>query len=205
MAKQIVHLVDDEEPVRRALALMLKVSGYAVSTFDSGKGLLDAAEALVPGALLLDVRMPDMDGIEVQTHLANRGVELPVVVMTGHGDLSVAAAALQAGAVAFLEKPFPKSALTKALDTAFLRLEDPQAFARQRSEAAACVHALSESERALLASLTRGRSSEGIAAELGISTASAEVRRARLLSELGAESINEALSMAFAAGLHPRE
>jgi two-component system response regulator FixJ len=149
--------------------------------------------------------MPDMDGIEVQTHLANRGVELPVVVMTGHGDLSVAAAALQAGAVAFLEKPFPKSALTKALDTAFLRLEDPQAFARQRSEAAACVHALSDAERALLASLATGRSSEGIAAELGISTASAEVRRARLLSELGAERINEALSMAFAAGLHPRE
>lgn len=205
MPRRTVHVVDDEEPVRRSLALMLKVSGYAVSTFDSGASLLDAAEALVPGALLLDIRMPDMDGIEVQRHLASRGVGLPVVVMTGHGDLSVAAAALQGGAVAFLEKPFAKAALTDALDSAFLRLEDPDAFARQRSEAAACVHALSEADRALLASLATGRSSEGIAAELGISTASAEVRRARLLSELGVESVNEALGMAFAAGLHPRD
>ena len=205
MAKRTVHIVDDEEPVRRSLALMLKVSGYNVSTFDSGASLLDAAEALVPGALLLDIRMPDMDGIEVQRQLAGRGVGLPVVVMTGHGDLAVAAAALQGGAVAFLEKPFAKAALIDAIDSAFLRLEDPDAFAGRRSEAAACVDALSEADRALLASLATGRSSERIAAELGISTASAEVRRARLLSELGVESINEALSMAFAAGLHPKD
>ena len=200
--KRTVHVVDDEEPVRRSLALMLKVSGYAVSTFDSGAALLDAAEALVAGALLLDIRMPDMDGIEVQRHLATRGVGLPVVVMTGHGDLSVAAAALQEGAVAFLEKPFAKPALIDALDSAFLRLEDPEAYDRQRNGAAAAVHALSEADRALLASLATGRSSEGIAAELGISAASAEVRRARLFSELGAESVNEALGMAYAAGLH---
>lgn len=205
MAKRTVHVVDDEEPVRRSLALMLKVSGYAVSTFESGVALLDAAEALVPGALLLDVRMPDMDGIEVQGHLASRRVDLPVVIMTGHGDLSVAAAALQAGAVAFLEKPFAKTALIDALDLAFLRLEDPEAYGKQRSEAAACVHALGEGDRSLLASLASGRSTEGIAAELGISTASVEVRRARLFSTLQAESINQALGMAFAAGLSPRD
>ena len=155
MAKRTVHVVDDEEPVRRSLALMLKVSGYNVSTFDSGAALLDAA------------------------------------------------AALQGGAVAFLEKPFAKPALIDALDWAFLRLDDPEAYDRRRSAAAAAVHALSESDRALLASLATGRSSEGIAAELGISAASAEVRRARLFSELGAESLNEALGMAFAAGLQP--
>lgn len=205
MAKRTVHVVDDEEPVRRSLALMLKVSGYAVSTFDSGASLLDAAEALVPGALLLDIRMPDMDGIEVQAHLASREVDLPVVIMTGHGDLSVAAAALHAGAVAFLEKPFAKTTLIDALDSAFLRLENPEAYDRQRSEAAACVHALDEGDRSLLASLATGRSTEGIAAELGIATASVEVRRARLFSKLGVESVNHALSMAFAAGLQPRD
>lgn len=205
MARRTVHVVDDEEPVRRSLALMLKVSGYAVSTFDSGASLLDAAEALVPGALLLDIRMPDVDGIEVQRHLADRGIGLPVVVMTGHGDLAVAAAALQGGAVAFLEKPFAKSALIDALDLAFLRLEDPQGYDRQRSSAAAAVRGLGEDDRALLASLAVGRSSERIAAELGISTASAEVRRARLLAELGVESVKEALGMAFAAGLQPRD
>lgn len=205
MAKRTVHVIDDEEPVRRSLALVLKVSGYAVSTFDSGAALLDAAEALVPGALLLDIRMPDIDGIAVQRQLASRGVGLPVVVMTGHGDLSIAAAALQGGAVAFLEKPFAKTALVDALDTAFLKLEDSAAYDRQMCAAAAAVHALSEPDRALLASLAAGRSSEGIAAALGIGTASVEMRRARLLSELGAESLNEALSMAFAAGLQPSD
>lgn len=205
MAKRTVHVVDDEEPVRRSLALMLKVSGYAVSTFDSGAALLDAADALVPGALLLDIRMPDIDGIEVQKHLASRGVGLPVVVMTGHGDLSIAASALQAGAVAFLEKPFAKAALIDALESAFLRVEDPAAYDRRKSAAAAFVHALGEADRALLTSLSAGRSSEGIAVTLGISTASVEVRRARLLAELGAESINEALCMAFAAGLQPSD
>jgi two-component system response regulator FixJ len=203
MAKRTVHIVDDEEPVRRSLALMLKVSGYSVSTFQSGAALLEAAEALVPGALLLDIRMPDMDGIEVQTELALRKVGLPVVVMTGHGDLSVAAAALQGGAVAFLEKPFAKPALVDALETAFLRLEDREAYDRRRSAAAAAVHALSEADRVLLATLARGGSSERIAAERGISTASAEIRRARLFAALGTENLNEALGMAFAAGLQP--
>lgn len=205
MVKQTVHVVDDEEPVRCSLALMLKVSGYSVSTFDSGASLLDAAEALVPGALLLDIRMPDLDGIEVQRRLTERGIALPIVVMTGHGDLAVAAAALQGGAVAFLEKPFAKTALIDALDTAFLRLEDPEAYERQRSAAAATMRALSDDDRALLASLAVGRSSERIAAELGISTASAEVRRARLLAALGVDSVNEALGMAFAGGVQPRD
>ena len=205
MTKRAVHVVDDEEPVRRSLALMLKVSGYAVSTFDSGTSLLDAAEALVPGALLLDVRMPDIDGIEVQRHLASRGVGLPVVVMTGHGDMSVASAALQAGAVAFLEKPFAKAALTEALGAAFLKLDDPEGYNRRLTAAAASVRKLSEDDRALLACLAGGRSNEQAAGELGISPASAEVRRARLLSELGAGSLNELLRIAFAAGLQPSD
>lgn len=205
MAKRTVHVVDDEEPVRRSLALMLRVSGYSVSTFDSGTSLLDAAEALVPGVLLLDIRMPDMDGVEVQRQLASRGVGLPVVVMTGHGDLSVAAAALRRGAVAFLEKPFAKAALVRSLDAAFLSLEDPEAYGRQRSAAAASVRALSEADRMLLASFASGRSTDAIAAELGISTASAEVRRARLFSAFGVEGSNDALSEAPAASLRPSD
>lgn len=203
MAKRTVHVVDDEEPVRRSLALMLKVGGYSVSTFDSGASLLDAAEALVPGALLLDIRMPDMDGIEVQRHLASRGIGLPVVVMTGHGDLSVAAAALQEGAVAFLEKPFARATLSEALAAAFLKIEDPQAYDRQLAAAAASVQALSEDDRSLLACLAASRATEQIAGDLGISAASVEVRRARLFSELGVESVGELLRIAFAAGLHP--
>ena len=203
MAKRTVHVVDDEEPVRRSLKMMLSVNGYSVSTFESGASLLNVAEALVPGALLLDIRMPEMDGIEVQRHLATRQIELPVVVMTGHGDLSLAIAALQGGAVAFLEKPFAKSALTEALDSAFLKLEDPGAYSDRRAAAAGLVEALADEDRALLAGLASGRSIESIATDLGINAATAEVRRARLFSQLNAETVSDALRTAFAAGFQP--
>ncbi len=205
MAKRHVHVVDDEEPVRRSLSLMLKVSGYSVTSFESGAALLEAAETLVPGVLLLDVRMPDIDGIEVQRRLVTRRIDLPAVVMTGHGDLSVALAAIQAGAVGFLEKPFAKATLTQALEVAFLKLEDPGAYAGHLSAAAEAVEGLEPDDLALLGSLAAGRSNEKIAAALGVSPAAAEVRRARLFSELGAENINEAVRIAFAAGLRPEE
>ena len=96
--KRTVYVVDDEDPIRRALRLMLTVQGYSVTLFSSGPSFLDVAESLVPGCLLLDVRMPEMDGIEVQRALIARRPALPVVVMTGHGDLTVAVAALQHGA-----------------------------------------------------------------------------------------------------------
>jgi two-component system response regulator FixJ len=205
MSKRIVHVVDDEEPVRRSLRMMLSVSGYSVSTYDSGASLLNAAEALAPGALLLDVRMPDMDGIEVQRRLAARRIDLPVIVMTGHGDLSLAIAALQGGAVAFLEKPFAKDALTLALGAAFLKLEDVEGYSSLQAAAGAAVEALAEADRALLAGLASGRSIETIAADLGMNAATVEVRRARLFAQLGAGSVNDALRIAFAAGLGPAE
>lgn len=203
MAQRIVYVVDDEDPIRRSLRLMLTVQGYAVTLFDSGPALLDVADTLKPGCLLLDVRMPRMDGIEVQRHLAAKGADFPVVVMTGHGDLAVAVAALQGGAVAFVEKPFSKATLADALGAAFLRLEDPVAYRRQGDGAAARVAALAEEDRAVLAQLAIGRSNEAIAAELGFAPASVEIRRARLLGELGADSLSEVLRIAYAAGLGP--
>lgn len=201
MTKRAVYVVDDEEPVRKALKLMLSVSGYAVTTFDSGASLLNVAEALVPGALLLDIRMPDMDGLEIQRHLAGRDIALPIIVMTGHGDLAVAGSALQGGAVAFLEKPFAKAILIQALDAAFLKLEEPGAYDQQIAAASAAVQELGEDDKALLASVALGLSNEKIAVDLGVSAAVVEVRRARLFSQLGVESVNEALRMACAAGL----
>lgn len=205
MARRTVYVVDDEEAVRKSLKLMLSVCGYAAATFESGAALLNVAESLVPGAVLLDVRMPDMDGVEIQKHLASRGSALPIVVMTGHGDLAVAASALQAGAVAFLEKPFAKATLTQALDEAFLKLEDPAAYERRLAAAAESVRALGDEDRALLTSLASGLSSEAIASELGIGSATVEVRRARLFAELGVDNLNEALRLAVAAGIHGRE
>jgi len=205
MTKRAVYVVDDEEPVRRALKLMLTVGGYSATAFYSGAALLDAAADLPPGAVLLDVRMADMDGIEVQRRLASLGIALPVIVMTGHGDLAVAAAALQQGAVAFLEKPFSRPVLADALEAAFLKLDSPAAYEERRGGWAARVAALPEEDRALLASVAAGLSNEKIAQRLGIGPTLVEVRRARLFAELGVDTIGEALRMACAAGLQGPE
>lgn len=201
MATRTVYVVDDEEPIRGALRMMLRVQGYSVTLFSSGPAFLETVESLVPGCLLLDVRMPDMDGIEVQRHLIARQASLPVVVMTGHGDLAVAVSALQHGAAAFVEKPFAKAVLKRALERAFLQLEDPDAFRADVEASAGRVAGLGEAERAVLARLAAGRSNEAIAADLATSVSVVEVRRARLFAALGAESVNEALTIAFDAGL----
>lgn len=203
MAKRTVYVVDDEEPIRRSLKLMLTVQGFATALFDSGPALLDVVDALVAGVVLLDVRMPEMDGIEVQRHLSGRRDDMPMVVMTGHGDVAVAIAALQNGAVAFIEKPFTKATLAAALEMAFLKVEDAEGYEQRRATAADAVNALAEEDRAILSRLAAGRSNDAIAGELGITAASVEVRRARLLAELGAESFSELLRLAFAGGLGP--
>jgi two-component system response regulator FixJ len=119
---RIVHFVDDDEAVRRSASLMLRSLRYAVKTYASGADLLEAAAELAPGPILLDVRMPGMDGVEVQAALKAAGIALPVIIMTGHGDVSLAVRAMQAGAVDFIEKPFERSALLGALETGFARI-----------------------------------------------------------------------------------
>jgi len=201
VTKRTVYVVDDEEPIRSALKLMLGVQGFAVTPFASGPQFLDVASALVPGCVLLDVRMPEMDGVEVQRRLLSHREDLPVVVMTGHGDMSVAANALQNGAVGFVEKPFAKAILRRSLDAAFLKLEDADRYQKVVAAHRAAVDALTEEERAILSRLAAGRSNEAIAAEQQVSIATIEVRRARLFATLGVESVNEALAVAFVGGL----
>ena len=201
MTKPVVHLVDDEDPVRRSIQLMLKVMGYDVLAYDSGTALLAGGDALQPGCILLDVRMSDVDGPEVQRRLRRDGVELPVVMMSGHGDLGVALQTMRDGAVAFLEKPFAKSALKQALDLAFLKLLDPIGYRAHLDEAAARVAALDPVGRAILGHIAQGASNEGTAAMLGLSPPAIDVARARLFSDLGVESVTDALRVAFAAGL----
>ena len=203
MTRRTVYVVDDEEPIRGALKMMLAVQGFGVTSFASGPAFLEVVDALVPGCLLLDVRMPDMDGLEVQRRLADRRDDLPAVMMTGHGDLGIAVTALQNGAVGFVEKPFAKVTLRRAIDTAFLKLDDPVRYSDLLAAAKSSVESLGEEERAVLSRLAVGRSNEAIAADLQVSTAAVELRRARLFAALGIDNLNEALTMAFAAGLRP--
>ena len=119
---RIVHFVDDDEAVRRSASLMLRGLRYGVKTYASGAALIEAAAKLAPGPILLDVRMPEMDGIEVQAALKAGGVALPVIIMTGHGDVNLAVQAMKAGAVDFIEKPFERATLLSALEAAFARM-----------------------------------------------------------------------------------
>ncbi len=201
MTGRNVYVVDDEEPIRGALKMMLGVQGFSATLFASGRSFLDVADALVPGCVLLDLRMPDIDGIEVQRLLVDRRDDIPVVMMTGHGDLGVASTALRNGAVGFVEKPFARATLRRALDAAFLKLEDPARYEPLIAQSRQSLDALEEEDRRVLSQLAAGRSNELIAADLEVSTAAVEVRRARLFLALGIDSVNEAVTIAFAAGL----
>jgi two-component system response regulator FixJ len=198
---RIVHLVDDDEAIRRSASFMLRTSGFLVRTYASGVELLDAGKALEPGCILLDVRMPEMDGIEVQRLLKDRGILLPVVVMTGHGDVNVAVQAMKAGAVDFIEKPFEKAVLLSAIEDGLGRLEDVGRRHARADEARARLDALTPREQDVLEGLVRGHPNKTIAYDLGISPRTVEIHRANLMTKLNVASLSEALRIAFAAGL----
>lgn len=205
MTRRIVYVVDDEEPIRRSSELMLRTRGYEVFPFEGGASFLAALARLRPGCVLLDIRMPEIDGLEVQQRAVEAGAQLATVIMSGHGDLAVAVQAMRNGAVAFVEKPFSRASLERALRTAFLKLEDPGGYAAYLEAARAQAAALGDTERAVLTGMTRGRSNEMIGAELGLGVGAVEMSRARLFSAVGIENAAEALQLGFAAGLSDRD
>lgn len=196
-----VHLVDDDEAIRRSASFMLRTSGYLVKTYASGVELLALGKAVLPGCILLDVRMPDMDGLEVQAALKELGVLLPVIVMTGHGDVNVAVQAMKAGAVDFIEKPFEKSVLLGAIEEGLARIEQAGRRQARADEAKVRLEALTPREADVLQGLVRGHPNKTIAYDLGISPRTVEIHRANLMIKLGVASLSEALRIAFAAGM----
>jgi two-component system response regulator FixJ len=203
--RRLVHLVDDDEAIRRSASFMLRTSGFLVKTYASGVELLDVAKQLDPGCILMDVRMPQMDGLEVQQALKDRGVLLPVIVMTGHGDINVAVQAMKAGAVDFIEKPFEKAVLISALDEGFARIAEAGRRAARTGEARIRLEPLTAREREVLQGLVRGHPNKTIAFDLGISPRTVEIHRANLMTKLNVASLSEALRIAFAAGLGDEE
>jgi two-component system response regulator FixJ len=201
--KPLVHLVDDDEAIRRSAGFMLKTSGYRVAAYESGVELLKHARALEAGCILLDIRMPGMDGLEVQQALRDQGVTLPVIIMTGHGDVSLAVRAMKAGAVDFIEKPFEKAGLLSALEAGRARLDRAERGRDLAGEAAVRLQALTPRERDVLDGLARGLPNKSIAFDLGISPRTVEIHRANLMTKLGVRSLSEALRIAFAAQERP--
>ncbi|HET9428903.1 MAG TPA: response regulator transcription factor [Allosphingosinicella sp.] len=202
---RLIHLVDDDETIRRSASFMLRTSGYLVKTYESGVQFLEQSAGPAPGCILLDIRMPGMDGLEVQRALKARHMLHPVVVMTGHGDVAIAVQAMKAGAVDFIEKPFPKSQLLDALERAFEWIGQAGQRRAQVEEASARLAALTSRELDVLRGLVRGQPNKTIAYDLGISPRTVEIHRANLMTKLEVSSLSEALRIAFAAGLDDEE
>ena len=197
--RRMVHVVDDDASVRRAVCFMLKTSGHQVEAYESGLDLLRNCSHLEQGCILLDIRMPGMDGLAVQQSLQEKGVALPVIIMTGHGDVALAVKAMKVGAVDFIEKPFEKQALLSSLDEGFRRLNRKEATHDRRKDAEVRLQALTPRERDVLAGLTQGLPNKTIAYDLQISPRTVEIHRANLMTKLGVRSLSEALRIAFAA------
>lgn len=199
--KRLVHIVDDEESIRRSAKFMLSTSGFAVETWESGVAFLKDVRHVETGCVLLDVRMPEMDGLEVQQTLNERGVTMPVIILTGHGDVSIAVRAMKAGAIDFIEKPFEKAVLLGAIGAAYARLEERDDKETRRAEAEIMLGKLTAREREVLEGLARGFPNKTIAYDLGISPRTVEVHRANVMTKLDVRSLSDALRVAFAAGL----
>lgn len=203
--RRMIHIVDDEEAIRRSAGFMLKTSGYTVATYPSGVAFLREVRHVEHGCILLDVRMPDMDGLEVQKMLIERGVAMPVIILTGHGDISIAVRAMKAGAVEFIEKPFEKATLIEAITVGFERLDGLSKRSERAAEATVLIAGLTSREQDVLKGLADGLPNKTIAFDLGISPRTVEVHRANLMAKLNVKSLSDALRIAFAANLGDKD
>jgi two-component system response regulator FixJ len=198
-ALPMIHVVDDDEAIRDSLRILLESSGHAVRTYPSAALFLEGAGATL-GCVLTDVRMPDMDGLALQRRLNERGLHLPVIVMTGQGDIAVAVRAMKEGALDFLEKPFDDDDLLAAVARALAEGERRQAREEISGEAARRMTALTGREREVLDLLVSGLPTKGIANALGASPRTIEVHRARVFEKLQARSLPELVRLVIAAG-----
>jgi two-component system response regulator FixJ len=200
---QVVHVVDDDVAVRQSLAFLLGSAGLSVRLYDSALSFLAALPGLANGCVVTDIRMPEMDGLEMQRHLRSQGVELPVIVITGHADVPLAVEAMKAGAIDFIEKPFDDGALLAAIRTALdVQVREAQKESRT-AEIMRRVDSLSDRERQVLDGLVAGKANKVIAYDLGISPRTVEIYRANVMTKMQAGSLSELVRMALMAGLSP--
>lgn len=193
-----VHVVDDDPAMRDSLRMLLESSGFAVLTHDSAGAFLSSASFDL-GCVITDIRMPDIDGLELLRRLREQGTPLPVVVMTGQGDIAIAVQAMKAGAVDFLEKPFDDAALLEAIGRALEQGEKLRERAATTSDAMALLASLTPREREVFDLLVTGLPNKAIANNLGASPRTIEVHRARVMEKLRASSLPDLVRLLLAA------
>ncbi len=194
-APPTVFVVDDDAAVRESLSLLIRSMSLAVEAFDSAPAFLEACDPARPGCLVLDIRMPGMSGIDLQEHLRSRDIPLPVIFITGHGDVSMAVRAMKSGAIDFIEKPFNDQQLLDRINQA-LELDRVNREVRdERDSVAAKIDLLSPREREVMKRIVRGEANKVIAIDLGLSERTVEIHRAKVMAKTGARSLAQLVSM----------
>jgi RNA polymerase sigma factor (sigma-70 family) len=199
-ATERVYVVDDDEPMRDSLVWLLESRGFRVEAYASAEAFLDRLHDEMYGCLVLDVRMPGMSGLELFERLSARGVSLPVIFVTGHGDVPMAVSAVKKGAVDFIEKPFNDEEMLRLVEQCLQSDRNQRASRVQRAALRRRIASLTEREREVMDLVIAGRMNKQIADELGISPKTVEVHRARVMEKVGAQSIAELVQLVMESG-----
>jgi two-component system response regulator FixJ len=198
---KVVHVIDDDEAMRKSLAFMLRAAKLEVQTYASATDFLEHIPQAKPGCIVTDVRMPGISGIDLLRRLRELKMTMPVIVITGHGDVPLAVQAMKEGAIDFLEKPFAEEAMLSAIDAAF----NVQAAHADRQRAVAEIQerfaSLSTREREVLEGLVAGQANKVIAYNLGISPRTVEIYRANVMTKMRASSLSELVRMTLIGGV----
>ncbi len=196
-AEADVHVIDDDEAVRASIDFLLRTAQLSVKTYDSAAAFLKVAASIASGCIITDVRMPGLSGIDLLRRLKEMQIGLPVIVITGHGDVPLAVDAMKSGAVDFLEKPFDDDVLLASVRSALNRSEASAAIETERAEIRARIAALTHRERDVLEGLVAGHPNKVIAFRLEISPRTVEIYRANVMTKMKAGSLSELVRMAL--------
>ena len=199
VAQPVVHIIDDDEGLRESLAFLLRSAAFGVKSFESAKAFLDVLPQAAPGCVITDVRMPDMSGIELLRRLKELKIGVPVIVITGHGDVALAVEAMKIGAADFFEKPFDDDLLVASVRAALRQREGQTKRGAERAEIEHRISTLSPREKDVLTGLIEGRANKQIAFDLGISPRTVEIYRANLMNKMRADSLSDLVRMALLA------
>jgi two-component system response regulator FixJ len=199
--KPVVHVIDDDEAMRESLAFLLGTVGIDVETYDSANAYLAVAAKVKAGCVITDVRMPGLSGVELLRRLRELKLGVPVIVITGHGDVPLAVEAMKIGAIDFLEKPFDDEVLLASVRSALSQIDRDHKRQSERSEIESRLATLSNRERDVLDGLVSGLANKQIAYDLGISPRTIEIYRANLMTKMQAASLSDLVRMALLAGL----